>query len=171
MEKDGGPGGQRPCNRAPFSSDRCTHVISAGQQITTVYCHHQISDAGGLSVLTKHAGILFFFSFSSYLVHGLRTLQGKGIVPLLNYVVLGSATVCRTCSLRIKWGKGCRDGQKFQSMPPPHITLQLSNLCNISSKGFNALFWLLWAPIMHMVHRHTYRQNSDTYKIEGGSVG
>lgn len=49
MTMDGGdPGGQCLLSQAPFSPDRCTHVVSAGQGVTTVNCHHQISDARGL---------------------------------------------------------------------------------------------------------------------------
>ena len=34
-----------------------------------------------------------------------------------------------------------------------------------SSRGFDALFWLLQAPGIRVVYRHLYRQNTSTLKI------
>ena len=31
--------------------------------------------------------------------------------------------------------------------------------------GFNAFFWLPWAPGIHVFHRHSCRQNPHTHKI------
>lgn len=35
---------------------------------------------------------------------------------------------------------------------------------NSSSRKYDALFWLLQVPGMHMVHRHTYIQNTHAHK-------
>lgn len=70
----GGPGSQCSCEQAPFGPGRCTWVLSAGQQITTVSCHHQMpAEARGLSVLITDARILFLYSLSSHLLPLLST--------------------------------------------------------------------------------------------------
>lgn len=48
--------------------------------------------------------------------------------------------------------KGLRfDTQQLHGVSKPSV--------NISSCESNALFWPLGAPVLNVVHRHTYRQN------------
>lgn len=41
----------------------------------------------------------------------------------------------------------------------------MSDNCN-PSRGPDTLFWPLQSPGIHIVHRHTFRQNADTYKMK-----
>jgi hypothetical protein len=47
----------------------------------------------------------------------------------------------------------------------PGPTWWLTIISNSSSKGSNATFLSLWTPGMNVVHRHTWRQNTHTHKI------
>lgn len=48
----------------------------------------------------------------------------------------------------------------------PVPTCWLVSTCNSISKKSDALFWSLQAPGIHVVHWHTQRQNTHTYKIK-----
>lgn len=41
---------------------------------------------------------------------------------------------------------------------------------SISSGESDAIFWLPWAPGTHMVHVHTRRQSTHTYKIKQNNL-
>lgn len=54
---------------------------------------------------------------------------------------------------------GCSSkGHRFSTQHPQGG----STICNCSSRRNNALFWLLWVPGAHVVHRHTSRTNTYT---------
>lgn len=46
--------------------------------------------------------------------------------------------------------------------PQPHVGL--TSVHNSSSRRSNTLFCSPRAPVMQLVHRHTFEQNSDTHK-------
>lgn len=43
---------------------------------------------------------------------------------------------------------------------------QLMTIYNMSFNDSDTLFWTQRAPYMHMIHRHTYRQNIFAHKIK-----
>jgi hypothetical protein len=47
----------------------------------------------------------------------------------------------------------------------PASTEQLTTMCNSGCRESDTLFWPLWVSSIHVVHRHTCRQNTHTYKI------
>lgn len=64
---------------------------------------------------------------------------------------------------RVVRSTGCFQRTRVQ-FPAP--TWQCTTTCNPSSRASDALSWLLQAPGMHAVHRHTRRQNTQAYKIK-----
>lgn len=55
--------------------------------------------------------------------------------------------------------------QRTQVLFPAH-TWWLTTICNCSFKGSDVRLWPPWAPGTHMVHIHTCRQNTHTYKTK-----
>ena len=51
---------------------------------------------------------------------------------------------------------GCSSGEPG-SIPSTHT---ITDICNSSSRGSDAMLWALWTPDMHGVHRHTCRLNT-----------
>ena len=50
-------------------------------------------------------------------------------------------------------------------------TWQLTTVCNSSPRGSDILFWPPWIPGIHMVHRHTCKQNIYIYKVKKKTRG
>ena len=61
----------------------------------------------------------------------------------------------------------------FKGHPPvwfPALPWWLTNTCNSSSRGSNTLFQPPRAPVIHMVHRYTCKQNTHTHKFKNVNV-
>lgn len=60
------------------------------------------------------------------------------------------------CSVVKSTHCSCRETIALFPLP----TSRFTSILNSSSRGSNHLFWLMYIPGTHMVHMHTYRQNS-----------
>lgn len=65
-------------------------------------------------------------------------------------------------------GKRMRRWLKSSALTVPTVICSIHMVTrnyNYSPRGPSAFFWLVWAPITHVVHRYTGRQNNNTHKM------
>lgn len=66
---------------------------------------------------------------------------------------------------------GCRGSSVVKTASPSDqscipSTWKLTTIHNSSSKRSDVFFWYLWTPDIHVVHRHTCKENAHTHEIK-----